>query len=94
MSDSPRRAAERLSLDLQPVTSIQPSSRSSSARRSGRSSKQADESPGLLIARGASGVDEIAKLVILFYASFFSGVIVMFEGVSQITPLYVRRTDR
>ena len=36
------------------------------------------------------GVDETAKLVILFYASFFSGVIVMYEGVSQITPLYVR----
>src|SRR3954465_10043401 len=36
------------------------------------------------------GVDEIAKLVILFYASFFAGVIVMYEGVSQITPLYVR----
>src|SRR6185369_7445137 len=36
------------------------------------------------------GVDEVAKLVILFYASFFSGVIVMYEGVSQITPLYVR----
>ena len=36
------------------------------------------------------GVDEIAKLVILFYAAFFSGVIVMYEGVSQITPLYIR----
>jgi NitT/TauT family transport system permease protein len=36
------------------------------------------------------GVDEPAKLVILFYASFFSGVIVMYEGVSQITPLYIR----
>jgi NitT/TauT family transport system permease protein len=36
------------------------------------------------------GVDELAKLVILFYASFFSGVIVMYEGVSQITPLYIR----
>ena len=36
------------------------------------------------------GVDELAKLVILFYASFFSGVIVMSEGVSQISPLYVR----
>ena len=36
------------------------------------------------------GVDEFAKLVILFYASFFSGVIVMYEGVSQITPLYIR----
>ncbi len=30
------------------------------------------------------GVDEIAKLVILFYASFFSGVIVMYEGVSRL----------
>lgn len=36
------------------------------------------------------GVDELAKLVVLFYAAFFSGVIVMYEGVSQITPLYVR----
>lgn len=36
------------------------------------------------------GVDEMAKLVILFYASFFAGVIVMYEGVSQITPLYIR----
>jgi NitT/TauT family transport system permease protein len=36
------------------------------------------------------GIDEVAKLVILFYASFFSGVIVMYEGVSQITPLYIR----
>jgi NitT/TauT family transport system permease protein len=36
------------------------------------------------------GVDETAKLVILFYAAFFSGVIVMYEGVSQITPLYIR----
>src|ERR1044072_1950490 len=35
-------------------------------------------------------VDEVAKLVILFYAAFFSGVIVMYEGVSQITPLYIR----
>jgi len=34
--------------------------------------------------------DELAKLVILFYASFFAGVIVMYEGVSQITPLYIR----
>ncbi|MGA7803710.1 ABC transporter permease [Bradyrhizobium sp.] len=36
------------------------------------------------------GVDELAKIVILFYAAFFSGVIVMYEGVSQITPLYIR----
>ena len=36
------------------------------------------------------GVDEIAKTVILFYASFFAGVIVMYEGISQISPIYVR----
>lgn len=36
------------------------------------------------------GVDEPAKLVILIYASFFAGVIVMSEGVSQINPLFVR----
>src|SRR4051794_1305664 len=36
------------------------------------------------------GVDETAKIVILFYASFFAGVIVMYEGISQISPLYVR----
>ena len=40
------------------------------------------------------GIDEIAKLVILFYASFFSGVIVMYEGISQITPaLHPRGAD-
>jgi len=36
------------------------------------------------------GVDELAKVVILFYASFFAGVIVMYEGVAQISPLFVR----
>ena len=36
------------------------------------------------------GVDEPAKLVILIYASFFAGVIVMYEGVSQTNPLFVR----
>ncbi len=36
------------------------------------------------------GVDEFAKVVILFYASFFAGVIVMYEGISQISPIYVR----
>ena len=35
-------------------------------------------------------VDETAKIVILFYASFFSGVIVMYEGIAQISPIYVR----
>ncbi len=36
------------------------------------------------------GVDELAKVAILFYASFFAGVIVMYEGISQISPIYVR----
>lgn len=36
------------------------------------------------------GIGEIAKTVILFYASFFSGVIVMVEGIGQISPIYVR----
>ena len=36
------------------------------------------------------GIGEIAKSVILFYASFFSGVIVMVEGIGQISPIYVR----
>ncbi len=36
------------------------------------------------------GIGEPAKIVILFYASFFAGVIVMYEGIAQIGPLYVR----
>src|SRR6202012_4228110 len=36
------------------------------------------------------GIGEPAKVVILFYAAFFSGVIVMYEGIAQISPLYVR----
>jgi len=36
------------------------------------------------------GIGEMAKVVILFYASFFSGVIVMYEGIGQINPIYVR----
>jgi NitT/TauT family transport system permease protein len=36
------------------------------------------------------GIGEVAKIVILFYASFFAGVIVMYEGVAQISPIYVR----
>ncbi len=35
------------------------------------------------------GIGETAKVVILFYASFFSGVIVMYEGIGQISPIYV-----
>ena len=36
------------------------------------------------------GIGETAKVVILFYASFFSSAIVMYEGISQINPLYTR----
>jgi NitT/TauT family transport system permease protein len=36
------------------------------------------------------GIGEAAKTVILFYAAFFSGVIVMVEGIAQISPIYVR----
>ncbi len=36
------------------------------------------------------GIGESAKVVILFYASFFAGVIVMYEGIAQISPSYVR----
>lgn len=36
------------------------------------------------------GIGEVAKTVILFYASFFAGVIVMVEGIAQISPIYVR----
>jgi NitT/TauT family transport system permease protein len=36
------------------------------------------------------GIGEVAKIVILFYAAFFSGVIVMYEGIAQISPLYLR----
>lgn len=36
------------------------------------------------------GIGEMAKDIILFYASFFASVIVMYEGISQISPLYVR----
>ena len=36
------------------------------------------------------GIGEAAKIVILFYASFFAAVIVMYEGVAQISPIFVR----
>jgi NitT/TauT family transport system permease protein len=36
------------------------------------------------------GIGEPAKIVILFYASFFAGVIVMYEGIAQISPIFVR----
>ena len=36
------------------------------------------------------GIGETAKVAILFYAAFFSGVIVMYEGIAQVSPIYVR----
>lgn len=36
------------------------------------------------------GIGETAKIAILFYASFFAAVIVMYEGIAQISPIYVR----
>lgn len=36
------------------------------------------------------GIGEIAKTVILFYASFFAGVIVMYEGIAQISPIFIK----
>lgn len=36
------------------------------------------------------GIGETAKIAILFYASFFAGVIVMYEGIAQINPIFVR----
>ena len=36
------------------------------------------------------GIGELVKVAILFYASFFAGVIVMYEGIAQISPIYVR----
>ncbi len=36
------------------------------------------------------GIGEFAKTVILFYASFFAGVIVMYEGIAQISPIFIK----
>src|SRR3954468_15860034 len=36
------------------------------------------------------GIGESAKVIILFYAAFFAGVIVMYEGIAQISPIFVR----
>lgn len=36
------------------------------------------------------GIGETAKIIILFYAAFFSSAIVMYEGIGQINPLYTR----
>jgi len=36
------------------------------------------------------GIGEVAKTIILFYAAFFAGVIVMYEGIAQISPIFIR----
>ena len=36
------------------------------------------------------GIGESAKIAILFYASFFAGVIVMYEGSAQISPIFIK----
>ena len=36
------------------------------------------------------GIGESAKVAILFYASFFAGVIVMYEGIAQISPIFIK----
>lgn len=36
------------------------------------------------------GIGEIAKIAILFYASFFAAVIAMYEGMAAISPIYIR----
>lgn len=36
------------------------------------------------------GIGETAKTAILFYASFFAGVIVMYEGIAQISPIFIK----
>jgi NitT/TauT family transport system permease protein len=36
------------------------------------------------------GIGEFAKIVMLFYAAFFSGVIVMYEGIVQTNPIFFR----
>lgn len=36
------------------------------------------------------GIGEFAKTIVLFYAAFFSSVVVLYEGISGIDPLFVR----
>lgn len=35
------------------------------------------------------GIGETAKILVLFYASFFTSVIVIYEGISHISPIYL-----
>ncbi|UCD78170.1 MAG: ABC transporter permease [Desulfobacterales bacterium] len=36
------------------------------------------------------GIGETAKTIVLFYAAFFASVVVMYEGISNIDPIFVR----
>lgn len=36
------------------------------------------------------GIGEAAKTIVLFYAAFFSSVVVMYEGISTIDPIFIR----
>jgi len=36
------------------------------------------------------GIGEVAKTIVLFYAAFFASVVVMYEGISNLDPIFVR----
>lgn len=36
------------------------------------------------------GIGEFAKTVVLFYAAFFASVVVLYEGISRIDPIFIR----
>ena len=36
------------------------------------------------------GIGELAKTIVLFYAAFFASVVVMYEGISSIDPIFIR----
>ena len=36
------------------------------------------------------GIGEMAKTIVLFYAAFFASVVVMYEGISTIDPIFIR----
>jgi NitT/TauT family transport system permease protein len=36
------------------------------------------------------GIGEFAKTTVLFYAAFFASVVVMYEGISGIDPIFIR----
>jgi NitT/TauT family transport system permease protein len=36
------------------------------------------------------GIGETAKTIVLFYAAFFASVVVMYEGISNIDPIFIR----